>query len=236
MTTSVMVIVAIAVVTAAFVQGTTGFGFALIVTPLLGLFAPHLLPVSVLVLMIPLNLYVLLREYGALDGYGFRRITVGRLVGTAGGLWVLIAVPASALNMLVGASTILAAALTIFLPPFLPRARTLVSAGVFTGVTETATGIGGPALTLVYQHRPAPVLRSTVALCFVVGQLISLIALAAAGRITTDQLYMAGILLPGLVLGGLLSRVTHHRVKGSLLRTLVLVFAIVSGAVLLLKG
>jgi len=43
-------------------------------------------------------------------------------------------------------------------------------------------------------------------------------------------------LLPALVLGALLSRYVHRRVDGRRLRVFVLLFAIVSGAVLLVRA
>lgn len=236
MTAGLLAATALAVLLAAFVQGATGLGFALIVAPVVGLIDPLLLPVLLLVLMIPLNLYVAWRERHALDTRGARWITAGRTAGTVGGLWVLVAVPAGSLSLLIGASTILAALATLAAPAFLPGRRAFLAAGAVTGVTETATGIGGPPLALVYQHRPAPVLRSTVAVCFVVGELISLGVLAATGRVAADQLQTALLLLPALGLGALLSRAVHERVHGSLMRVVVLGFAVISGAVVIVQG
>jgi uncharacterized protein len=231
-----LVITAVVVLTAAFVQGSTGLGFALIVAPVVGLIDPVLLPVVLLVLMIPLNSYVAWRERHALDAGGAGWISVGRTAGTAGGLWVLVAVPASSLNLLIGASTALAALATLLAPSFLPGRRALLAAGAVTGVTETATGIGGPPLALVYQHRSAPVLRSTVAVCFLVGEVLSLALLAVTGKVDARQLEVALLLVPALVAGALLSRSVHHRVDGPLMRSLVLAFALVSGAVLIVQG
>src|SRR5437899_2637965 len=53
-----LVLISLAVLFAAFVQGATGVGFALIVAPVIGILRPELLPVCVLVLMLPLNFYV----------------------------------------------------------------------------------------------------------------------------------------------------------------------------------
>jgi uncharacterized membrane protein YfcA len=228
-------VVAACVAVAAFVQGTTGVGFALIVAPIVGLLAPALLPVCLLVLMLPLNVYVAWRERAALDRSGAGWITLGRLVGTFGGLWILAAMPASALNVLIGAATILAATATLVLPSFRAGRQAFIAAGLVTGITETATGIGGPPLALVYQHHAAAVLRSTIAFCFLVGELISLATLAVAGRTNATQFEAALLLVPPLVLGAMLSRHVHHRLDGRVLRAFVLVFAIVSGAVLLLR-
>jgi uncharacterized protein len=228
--------VAAAVMVAAFIQATTGVGFALIVAPILALLEPELLPVCLLVLMIPLNVYVAWRERAALDRPGAGWITAGRFLGTFGGLWLFTALTSGQLSLLIGAATIVAAITTLIAPSFTPGRRAYVAAGVITGVTETATGIGGPPLALVYQHQAAATLRSTLAFCFLVGQLMSLAFLATAGRVSGSQLTAALMLLPTLAIGAGASRLIHTRVGGRKLRAFVLMFAIVSGAFVLGSG
>ena len=58
-------------------------------------------------------------------------------------------------------------------------------------MTETATGIGALPLALLHQHGPGPVLRSSAATCFLVGELISLVILAVAGRTHMPQVTAA---------------------------------------------
>lgn len=231
-----LVLISIAVLFAAFVQGATGVGFALIVAPVIGILRPELLPVCVLVLMLPLNLYVVWRERGAVDRIGAGWITGGRILGTAGGLWVLAALSASHLALFVGLSTVAAALVTLAMPAFMPGRRAFVAAGLVTGITETATGIGGPPLALVYQHQPPPTVRSTIALCFLVGELVSLATLMATGRVGSAQLDAALSLLPALFVGAWLSHAVHHRINSRFLRSFVQVFAIVSGVVLLVHA
>ena len=235
MTLPVFALIALIVIFAAFVQGTTGVGFALIVAPVLAVLAPQLVPVCLLFLMLPLNFYVTWRERAALDRSGAGWITLGRIAGTFGGLAILAALSARNLDIAIGASTVLAALLSYFAPSFTPGLRSLLAAGFVTGVTETATGIGGPPLALVYQHQAAPRLRSTIAFCFLVGELISLAVLAFAGRVSMAQLTAAVKLLPALALGALLSRLVHERLHGPLLRNFVLLFAVVSGMVLIIR-
>lgn len=236
MTASSFAIIGGAVSLAAFVQATTGMGFALIVAPVLALLAPDLLPVCLLVLMLPLNVYVAWRERAALDRRGAAWITLGRVVGTFGGLWVLAAFSASALSIFIGLATIAAAGATLVVPAFRPGRRSLIGAGVITGITETATGIGGPPLALVLQHRTAAILRSTIAVCFLVGELVSLGFLGAAGRASLPQFVAAASLLPALAIGAALSRYAHQRFTGPMLRVFVLAFAVASGAVLVVRA
>jgi uncharacterized membrane protein YfcA len=221
---------------AAFVQGSTGIGFALIVVPVLGLLAPEQLPVCVLVLMLPLNCYVAWRECAGLDLRSGGWITTGRIAGTFAGLWVLTALSASGMNLLIGIATLTAVAATMLMPAFTPTRGVYVVVGLITGVTETATGIGGPPLALVYQHHPPAVMRSTIALCFLIGELLSLALLWYTGRAQATQMAGALQLLPALVAGALLSRLTQRWVNSRVLRLFVMVFSIASGAVLLLRA
>ncbi len=229
-------VISAAVLVAGFVQGATGVGFALIAAPVMGLLEPALLPVCVLVLMLPLNVYVIWRERASLDRIGAAWITAGRIAGTAGGLWVLVALSASHLSVVVGAATIAAVLATLLAPAFTPGKKAFIASCLITGITETATGIGGPPLALVYQHQPVDVMRSTIALCFLIGELVSLATLLAVGRVGATQLTAAAELLPALAVGAVLSHVVHQRVNTRFLRAFVLVFALASGMVLLIRA
>lgn len=220
----------------AFVQGTVGIGFALIMAPVFAFVDPSYLPVALLILMLPLNFLVFFRERHEIDRQGATRITIGRFFGTFLGMWVLVALSLRQLEIAVGLFTILAAGIAIIAPPFSPGRTSSLGVGLFTGVTETATGIGGPPLAMLYQHASGPMLRSTVALCFVVGEVISLVILAVSGAVSLGQILAAAYLIPATLLGTALSRLMHSCVNGPALRMAVLVFSIASGAVLLFKS
>lgn len=224
------------VAASAFVQGAVGIGFALIMAPVLGLVDATYLPVTLLILMLPLNLLVAWRERHAIDRRGAGWITAGRFFGTFLGMAVLVALSVRQLEIAVGLLTIGAAGVALASPPFRATPPASVGVGLFTGVTETATGIGGPPLALLYQHAAGPTLRSTVATCFLVGELISLAILLAAGRIGQAQALAALALVPAVLAGSALSRLVHARINGPALRLAVLVFSIVSGALLIAKG
>lgn len=235
MNADIFIWVALAVAGGAFIQGTTGMGFALIVAPVLGLLAPSLLPMSLLILMLPLNALIAWREREAIDLMGTKWISLGRVVGTFGGLWVLVVLPLSSLNILIGVSTIAASLVSWLAPAFSPGRKAFVSTGIITGITETATGIGGPPLALVYQHMPVATLRASVALCFLIGELVSLLVLAASGRLHSELLLPVGWMLPALAAGLILSQLVHKTVNARFLRQFVLVFALGSGVLVLLQ-
>ncbi|WP_269928921.1 sulfite exporter TauE/SafE family protein [Kocuria massiliensis] len=236
MTTAALIIIIAAALVAAFVQGATGMGFAMIVTPVVSLLEPSLVPVLILFLMLPLNLYVLARERHAVDWRGASWVSVGRFLGTFLGLWVLVLVNLHQLSLLIGWSTLVAAVIAILAPEFKANRTVLTTVGLVTGITETSTGVGGPPYALAYQHRPGPELRSTVALCFLVGEIISLLVLALGGRVTGADLTATAAVVPAVLVGAFLSRYVHRRLDGPVLRYIVLGFAIVSGIVVILRA
>ncbi|MGO3869080.1 MAG: sulfite exporter TauE/SafE family protein [Alcaligenes sp.] len=223
-----------AVLAGAFIQGASGMGFALIVVPVLALVHPEAIPGALLFLMLPLNAYVAWRERGAIDRTGAGWITVGRFAGTFAGLGILLVLSTYWLNQFVGISTLLAVLASVLAPSFTPGKKAFIATGLVTGITETATGIGGPPLALVYQHAPVATLRSTVALCFLVGEVISLIVLGLSGALAWSHLSYAVLCLPALLLGMGLSSLVHHRLDQRRLRIGVLVFATVSGLAVML--
>ena len=229
-------IVGITVLLSAFVQGSTGMGFAMIVAPVVSFIDPSLIPVMLLVLMIPLNFYVAARERKDIDWHGVKWISVGRFAGTFFGLWILVIVNLHQLSLLIGWSTLIAAVIALLAPKFSPNRSALTIVGLITGVTETSTGVGGPPYALAYQHSPGPELRSTVAVCFLVGEVISLIVLAISGQVTGPVMLFTATMLPFLAVGSFLSRYVHHRLDGPVLRYIVLGFAIVSGVVVIVQA
>lgn len=229
-------IVGITVLLSAFVQGSTGMGFAMITAPVVSFIDPSLIPVMLLVLMIPLNFYVAARERKDIDWHGVKWISVGRFAGTFFGLWILVIVDIHQLSLLVGWSTLVAAVIALLAPKFSPNRSALTIVGLITGVTETSTGVGGPPYALAYQHSPGPELRSTVAVCFLVGEVISLIVLAISGQVTVPVVLFTAAMLPFLAVGSFFSRYVHHRLDGPVLRYIVLGFAIVSGAVVIVQA
>lgn len=235
MITHQFLLMATTVAIAACVQGTIGIGFALVVAPVLAFVRPELLPVSLLFLMLPLNIFSVLREHRAFDWRGGGWITLGRVFGTLGGAGVLAALSLHALNLFIGATTIVVAVVTMIAPAFSLGRGAFVTVGLLTGISETATGIGGPPLALAYQHHLPEVLRSTVAGCFLLGEVLSIGVLSAIGRTTSQQILSAALLLPFLAIGAIVSSFLRHRLNGRVLRGLLLIFALTSGTILIFR-
>lgn len=100
----------------------------------------------------------------------------------------------------------------------------------------TVAALGGTPLALVYQDRSGPEMRSTLAVSFVVGILMSIAGPALAGQVEVRHVVLALELLPGLLAGLLISRWVVHRLEERRLHPAVLIFAAVAGVVITLLG
>ena len=226
----------VAVGLGAMVQGSIGFGFALVVVPALTLIRPEALPATVLLLALPLGATMAVRERRAIDVSGLGYLLLGRVTGTFAGVGLLLLVPDSYLSVLFGSLVVAAVLASSVSPEIDLRNRTRVTGGVASGIMGTAAGIGGPPLALIYQSHSGPQIRATLAVAFSMGTVISLLALAIAGRVGPEHLLLALGLLPALLLGLWSARFAAGLLAGRWLRPAILLFAAVSGLVAVLLG
>jgi uncharacterized membrane protein YfcA len=230
------VLALVAVAAGAIVQGSVGFGYAFVAVPSLALLYPEAVPVTPLLLALPMTALMTAREWRAIDVSGFFLITGARAVGTAAGVALLVFVPANFLSVLVGLLIVTAALLSFLSPNFEVNNKTRLAGGMASGVTSTAAAIGGPPLALIYQDRSGAELRSTLAVSFVVGIVMSLAGLALAGKVEGWHLVLALQLLPGLLVGLWASRWVVERLDERWLRPAVLTFAAVAGLTVVFVG
>lgn len=236
MTGTELAICAVAVVAGGVVQGAIGFGLSLIAVPVIGLIDPGALPGTMLILAIPFTAAMAFRERSDIDVRGFWLIALGRLPGTAAAVWLLSVITEAELSIVIGAAVLVAVAFSVLAPAVPLGTATRVIAGAISGLMGTAASIGGPPLAIAYQRRPGPELRSTLAISFVAGSSISLVALILSGHVDRGHLELAAWLLPGLGLGLLLATKLHRFLDKAWLRPTVLVFAAVSGVVAILRS
>ncbi len=226
----------LAVILGALVQGSVGFGFALIVVPILAMVDPESLPATVLLLALPLSSIMALQERRSIDSPGVFWITSGRLLGAVGGVGLLATIPTGYLSVLTGGLILVAVAMSILSPDFEIKNSTRLVGGIASGVMGTAAGVGGPPLAFVYQKRTGPELRSTIALSFAIGTVMSLLGIVLVGKLEEHQLRLALLLLPAMLLGLWGSRRISKFLDKRWLRPSILAFAAVSGMTVVFLG
>ncbi len=235
MTTAVLIAIT-AIFMGAVVQGSIGFGFSLTAAPILVLLRPEAVPVTLLCLALPMTSFMALKERHSLNMPAFAWIIGGMLPGTVIGVALLAVVPDNSLARFLGILISVASLASFVGPRFKATSMTQLSGGIASGIMNTAAALGGPPLALVNQRSSGASLRSTLALSFLVGVVMSLTALWVAGRVEVWHLFLALKLLPGLLLGLWTSRWIVSVLDERWLRPVILAFAAVAGLLVLVLG
>ncbi|NKZ00196.1 sulfite exporter TauE/SafE family protein [Nocardiopsis alborubida] len=219
-----------AVVVGAAVQSTVGLGLGMVAAPVLSFLDPTLVPGALLVTVIVLPGLTLLQEWRHVDWRGIAWGLPARLPGTALGVWVVAALEPRALAGAVGAMVLVAVVLSVWSLRVRITPVSLVAAGALSGLTGTATTIGGPPMALLYQYEEPARVRATLAAFFLLGGAVSLTALALGGQMDARTAVVGACAIPFVVAGFLAGTVLRRRVDAGWLRVALL--AVVSASAL----
>lgn len=234
---STEVALAIAIVTVGgALQGSVGFGFALLSAPLLEWINPRLVPGPLVLAVTVLLVLTALRERQSIDFRGIGWVLAGRAPGTLIGAAALSGMSERALTILLGALVLVAVGLSLLEFELPRKPGFLLAAGLVSGVMGTTASLGGPAVAILYQRERPELVRSTLATFFLMGALMSLPALAWVGRLGVEELKLALVLIPGILLGFALSGRTGRYLHGGRTRAAVLWVAGLAGATGVVRG
>jgi uncharacterized protein len=229
------VLAAVAFIGAA-VQGVTGLGIGLFLAPIAGVIEPSLLPGLPLWLAVALPLLTLTRDIQHVDWKALAWALPARVPGTVVGVAVVGVASADQIGVLVGVTVLLAVALTVNTIEIRVSPTSLAGAGFVSGVTGTATSIGGPPLAILLQKWPPSRTRGTLGAYFLAGAVISLAGLFLTGQLAARDLGLALVLLPAVALGFAASLVLRHRVPVGYMRALLLTVCAASAVLLVVRS
>ena len=229
-------VIAAAVLVGSVVQSAVGLGVGLVAAPVTALLEPALMPGALLMVAALMPCMTLVFDHHDIDWRGLLWSLPARVPGTLVGVWVVTALSARELGIAIGVVVLLAVAVTWHAVTVPVNRATLSAAGFASGITGTATSIGGPPIAIVYQHRPAREIRTTMAVYFLVGASLSLAALLVTGDLTRDQAVASATLVPFLALGAGLGALARRSIPARIVRPAVLLVSSASALVLLVKS
>lgn len=206
-------------------QGVSGLGFAMFSAPIAALLFPELVPGPLLALGCPLALMTGLREYHAIEWRTAGQAIAGRLLGTALAAVCLSLLSVKTLSLLFAVLILSGVALSLQGWQVAHSGRNTTLAGMASGLMGTITSAGAPPFAIAMQHLPANRLRGTLGAVFFIGAALSLAALTLVGRMDAHGLWLAGVLMPWMVAGFVLSGRIKFLMRQQSLRPMLLALA-----------
>jgi uncharacterized protein len=220
---------------AGIVTGMTGFGLALISTPLL-LFVYE--PRTVIVLTAIFSIFI----SGAVvfdswrDAYGRLALALllPALAGVVVGAEILRAVDPLYIRLAVGVIVVFSA-LLLLRDVRLPGAGSrwgCVVAGSTSGALSTSTGLAGPPIVLLLAARGLPkhAFRGTSALYFMAMSLVGIVVLGLRGLVEGGDLRLAAVLIPAAIVGKAIGTAALKRISEGAFRKISLGIVIFTGS------
>lgn len=231
--------VAVAVAAGTAAQSVTGFGFALLVVPILTVVeGPQTAVVVMTSIGVPMTMANAIRWRADLETRSFLMVTAAALVAMPLGTLLLTRADDRTLTLVVGA-VVLAFTVALWRGLHLPPGRrTEIAAGALSGALATSVGTNGPPLVVAFQATgmtPEP-FRATLAAAFAVQGGLALATFWAADLIDADvgRAWLVGI--PAAIIGALVGDRVFARMDRHRFRTGVLVMLAASGALALVSA
>ena len=221
---------------AAAAQAVSGFGFALIGTPLVAvLVGPKEAVVGLTMIGLVLVAQLSLRGRGHVDRPTVGVVTAAAIAGMPLGLVVLVLADDRVLTVVI-AIAVIAFSLLLWRGARVPAGRgTDVTAGFTAGILSTSTGTSGPPIVIALsakQLEPA-MFRATISAIFLVQGSVALVLFALGEQITRDVLSVALAGLPGVLVGSIVGEHGFRRLDTPTFRRVVLGMLFLSGVVAL---
>ncbi|MEO5345786.1 MAG: sulfite exporter TauE/SafE family protein [Magnetococcus sp. YQC-9] len=218
------------------VQGSVGYGFALLSAPLLMLMEPRLLPGPLLVVGLLLNIAMSSTGKKVVESRPILWLMAGFLPGLGAGSWLLSWLPPRETAQLFGWLVLAGVGISLIRNTVNDSPGALLGAGFLSALMNLTTTMSGPPVALTLQHLPSDRFRATLAWFFAISGVMTLLELLRDGRMGTTELLLGLTLTPAVPLGLLGARWVKRRLDHTWTRVAVLALASLSGIFILLKA
>jgi uncharacterized membrane protein YfcA len=238
------VLVALALLFAAFVKGTTGFGFPLIATPSVALLLDIRTAVTILILPnIVMDIAQVFRggfPYSVLKRFDW--LLALTVFGVFAGTKILVTLPLWILNLCLGAMVLMFVVSSLLPVKFTisRRSERFASpiAGILSGLLNGMTNAAGPALAIyLYSLKLQKVeFIKSIATIFIVTKLSQLAAVSTWNLFTPSNLLLSLEVTLFVLFGFYVGLKTQDRVNQVTFNRGILIFLLVLGGTLVLRG
>ncbi|MGQ9668287.1 MAG: sulfite exporter TauE/SafE family protein [Anaerolineae bacterium] len=232
---------AAAVFLAGLTYGLTGFGFALVATPILVmLLSPRVAVPAVLLMSMANGLFLLIASWRDIQPRRILPLALAGILATPAGAYFLARGPAATLKWFIGAVIILFALAFLlgFQRPVREEGPASIPIGLLSGFLGGSTGMSGPPVILFFTNQGVEqrAFRANLVTYFMVLNLITLPLYAFHGLVTREVGMYALAALPALALGTWAGVRLTGRVNPRLFRRITLLLVLMAGISSILSG
>jgi uncharacterized membrane protein YfcA len=234
-----LIAAAVIILIASTVHAVTGFGYALVATPLLALTVdPHTAVVATTLSALAMTVTIAVRQRHHAEWKVALIAMAGIVVGMPLGLWVYGVTSEQVLTALIGIGVLGCTVMVWRRVKVHGNVPVLVGVGLISGALSTSTGTNGPPMVAAFQgmgYDPHK-FRATLSAVFAGTSVLSLIGFAVAGHVDTQSIWIGLIGLPIVQVGWYAGNAIFSRIDPELFRKVVLAALLISAVVTLVSA
>jgi uncharacterized membrane protein YfcA len=235
--TPVQIVLAIGLsILGAAIQGSVGIGFAVLVAPVLLLYAPAFVPGPVVLAALLLVIMMAVRERRDVIVPDLPPAIVGRILGTMPAAYALVVLPQSLYELLFGLLVMFGVVISVLGWHIRPTLWNVFLASIVSGFMSTVSSVGGPPMALLYQNEDGPRIRATISAIFIIGGAVTLAGLWWAGRFHATEALLGVLLMPGTLAGFLISRYTAAKLDAEHVRPALLAASALCAVIVIIRS
>jgi len=197
----------ISILLASFIQGITGFGFALIAVPLLSLFIPEIRNITPIIVIYSFltNIIIVYESRHYIDFKKIMPLIIFGIIATPIGTFILLYVKVNTLKIIIG-SIITITAFAMFKSFKFKIKNQSISYGIvglLSGFLNGSTGLSGPpvVLFLTNQNTDKDIFRANLSFYGIATNIFAIIVFIAEGIVNISVLNFTLLYLPALIIG-----------------------------------
>ena len=241
METNILILGSIIIFIAAFLQGTTGFGFSLLSIPLLTLFiSPKTVIPMILLESLIINIFVLYNSRKSLNFKVILPIFLFSMIGVPIGAKLLLILPDYVLKIVIGVFILLFGILFLFNVRFKVKHEKVTRAfvGFFSGLLNGSITMSGPPIIIFFANEQKGKMhfRAHLASFFLMLTLFTIPVYFYYGLITKVVVNYALIFSIAVIVGVLGGNILIHRIQEVHFRKLTLIIIILMGVLAVYSG
>jgi uncharacterized protein len=214
-------------------QGVVGVGLNMFASPILLMDQARFVPGPILASALLLTILMVLRDRTGIDLRGIGWMAAGMLPGTALASYLLPVIPHKIIAFILAGLVLTGVVLSLSGLHFPPKRWILFLAGFLSGMGSVLASIGGPPAALVNQEMEPKKLRATLSGFFMLSGFFALIGLIPDGRLGTVELNLTLWLVPGVIIGFLISSFFVGKLPDKATRYLLLTLSAISALILI---
>lgn len=238
---ALLVFALVVVAVSATLQGTTGFGYNILVVPLLALFIdPKTVIPAVILHNIVIDLAVLVTAWRFVNLRRIWLLLLAGLIGTPIGVLIQGIIDPDPLRLLIGAAVAFTGLIMLagYKRPIGNEYVASMFAGSIGGTMNGVIGMAGPPVILLFanQSMPPREFRANIVTYFTLITIIAIASFGIEGALTDDVFELALATVPATTAGVILGIRLHGRVPLDLFYKASLVLVVAAGVTILIAG